>query len=115
MKTLAEIKDRIVEIVKSTTGIKLMELIGRDEIVDEVIPALSTWNDLHRQKVEFSELIDDLVVDKRLVEVEYVLPPGEGVVEGRIKSFLLPANTEIILRGGYIEGEWTYQTRSEKK
>lgn len=102
MLTMMEIKDRIVEIIKGTTGIKLMELIGKEEMVDVII-SLSVHNNIHGYSDSLNDVIDVLVKEERIIEIEYVLPyPLEsGVPENRVKSFLLPANTSIRLKGGY--------------
>lgn len=41
------------------------------------------------------EIIDDLVKQKRLIEVEYCLPS----INYRLKSFYLPAGTQVVLKG----------------
>jgi len=78
--TEAEAKDLLVNVVTEVQGLKATELAARLELLE-----------LHKADLNIVELIEALVKEKRLVEVEYVLPQ----MDFRIKSFLLPAQTRV--------------------
>lgn len=44
---------------------------------------------------DFNAVVAALVSEGKLVEVEYLLPPGEGRVEGRVKSIYFPGHTDV--------------------
>ena len=78
-----EVKNRIVEIVTEKQGCKATELsygLSGEVILGDCKP--------------ISELIDELIEEERIFEIEYVLPK----MNYRIKSFLLPAETEIKMK-----------------
>ena len=85
---MSSIKDRIVEIVTEKQGLKATELAA--------IPEIATHP-------EFSpDLVLDLIREKRLVEVEYILPQ----LSFRIKSFLLPASTRVRIHNNENWADW---------
>lgn len=72
---------KIVEdIINSENGIKATELATKVAIVVDDLP----------------EILNYLMQAKRIVEVEFVLPH----MEYRVKSFLLPKNTNVRIRCG---------------
>lgn len=77
------VKHQIVAAVEGKQGCKAMELLA-DPSLKEAI--------LHIGE-RFPFLIDELVQEGRLVEIEYTLP----LMDGRVKSFLLPAGSEVRL------------------
>lgn len=74
-----EIKNRLVEIVTEKQGCKATELCAIKELIFGDCKPLP-------------ELIEELVKEERILEIEYVLPS----MNYRIKSFLLPAGTQIV-------------------
>lgn len=83
-----EVKNRIVDIVNNVQGLKVTELVVK---LMEVLREENLEYVLHEHSVTI--LVDELVKEGELVEVEYILP---GMLY-RIKSFLLPANTQVVL------------------
>ena len=82
-----DFKKLIVEAVAAANGIKSTELVCHPSIIrraasDDGAPSVP-------------DLIDELVSEGRLIEIEFVLPH----MKYRIKSFLLPAGTDIKIRG----------------
>ena len=81
--------DQIIETVISMQGGKATEIIAN-------LPKICFNDDI----VDIVQVIDYLVRTEQLIEVEYVLPQ----MDYRIKSFLLPANTKVTLRGkGHVK------------
>ena len=80
------VKDAITEVVKGSSGIKLMEIIAHGKIVDYYMSEAG-------EKFDFVNLVDELVHEKKVIEIEYMLPGTD-----RVKSFLLPHGTEINIR-----------------
>lgn len=85
--TTGEAKDLLVRLVTEMQGCKVMELVARPELYFE------------NPRLDWSDLIEVCVTEGRIIEVEYVLPEGGGA--GKIKSFLLPANTYINIEGAH--------------
>jgi hypothetical protein len=84
--TRDEVKNKIVEIVTLKQGCKAIEL---GAALVEILTQDGDCDDF-----PIPDLIEELVQEEKLVEVEYVLP----AMNYRIKSFLLPAGTEIKMR-----------------
>ena len=76
-----EVKNRIVEIVTEKQGCKATELCAIKELI-------------FKDCKPIPELIDELIEEERIFEIEYVLP----AMNYRIKSFLLPAETQIKMK-----------------
>lgn len=57
------------------------------------IPAKLFWDFGIQAHAGLSDLIDQLVADRKLVEIEYVMPD-----QSRIKSILFPAEAEVRIR-----------------
>lgn len=76
-----EAKDILIQYC--THGIKNTDIVLELSLYCAAFPELS--------KMDIPELLEELVQENRLVEIEYVLPS----MEYRIKSFYLPAGTEI--------------------
>jgi len=74
----------IIKVVSDKNGCKAMDLAANREI------ALSVDKD-----DSLMSNVDILVTEGKLIEIEYVLPQSE-----RVKSFLLPANTDVKIRKG---------------
>ena len=83
-----KVRNRIVNIVNNIQGLKAAELVVK---LMEVLREENLQYVLHEHSVTI--LVDELVKEGELVEVEYILP---GMLY-RIKSFLLPASTQVIL------------------
>ena len=79
-------EDVIASKVKSLNGCKSTELVSHPEIA-----LLRTFT---------PDLIDKLVNKGDLIEIEYVLPDFPW----RIKSFLLPKGTKIMINGECVVG-----------
>lgn len=84
-----EIKRRIVEIVQGHGGIKLMELVAR--LDSETIVAI---------KSGLSDIVEELVREGRLCEIEYMIPGQDEI--GRVKSFLLPPQSRVVIRNAVL-------------
>jgi hypothetical protein len=84
--TRDDVKNRIVEIVTEKQGCKATELCAIHELV------LADNGDGNGFPIP--DLVEELVQEEKLVEIEYVLPS----MNYRIKSFLLPAGTQIKMR-----------------
>jgi len=85
------LKDEIVRIVTEYQGMKATELVT-------YIPlTIHTKKDLLwvTTTENIIAAINELVKERRLVEVEYVLPN----MSYRVKSFLLPAGTQLDVNG----------------
>ena len=78
--TRDEAKQLVCDLVTQKQGCKIMDLL----------PSFYEWPG----STEFTldSLADALVEEGRLVEIEYTLP---GVLNYKIKSFLLPAGTDV--------------------
>jgi hypothetical protein len=76
--TIQEAKDLIVQTAIDKQGMKATELVTC------IVEVVMTGIDIPR-------LIDDLVKEKILIEVEYVLP----TMNFQCKSFLLPADSRV--------------------
>lgn len=72
-------KQLVCDLVTEKQGCKILDLIPQ---FYEVVGSDFTLN----------SLVDALVEERRLVEIEYVLP---GMLDYKIKSFLLPAGTDV--------------------
>ena len=83
--THEEIKDKIVAYVTERQGMKHMEVFAMPDLPDVVRDMASG---------DLAGILEELVQEKRLVEVEYALPE-QGY---RIKSFLLPAGSHVWIR-----------------
>ncbi len=97
-----EVKNRIVNIVNNVQGLKATELVVK---LMEVLREENLQYVLHEHSVTI--LVDELVREGELVEVEYILP---GLLSNRIKSFLLPASTQVIL-----SSRAQFKVKSEKQ
>lgn len=74
-------KDNIIEVIKDCQGCKATELPVK------LVHFIGAWD---VELDNLPELIEELVSEGKLCEIEYILPGTD-----RIKSFLLPAGTEI--------------------
>ena len=86
--TRDEAKKIVCDLVTRKQGCKTMDLI----------PSFYEWPG----STEFTldSLADDLVEEGRLIEVEYVLP---GMLNYKIKSFLLPAGTDVMVNDTLVK------------
>lgn len=89
--TLAEAKQQVKAAINGRQGCKGTE-----------VPALlAYWPEVLDH--DLTKMLDELVQDGELVEVEYSLPCQPE----RVKSFYLPAGTEVKIPGAYVfEGGW---------
>ena len=78
--TRDEAKQIVCDLVMRKQGCKIMDLIP------------SFYDHDGATEYNLNSLADDLVEEGRLIEVEYILP---GKLSYKIKSFLLPAGTDI--------------------
>jgi len=81
------IKKAIKEIVEARQGCKATELVV---FIAEERPELLVVLG------EVIEAVDELIHEGEIVEVEYILP----TMDYRVKSFLLPKGTQIIVHDG---------------
>lgn len=81
--TKEQAKIKLVEKIEGLQGIKATELVSLPDV------CLANWS----QGFDIPDLLDELVSENRIVEIEYALPE----MSRRIKSFYLPAKTEIFL------------------
>lgn len=81
--TKDEVKDVLVRRVTEKQGCKATELVADMQVQEAAFSGLE--HDVH----DLSGLIEDLVIEHRLIEIEYVLPQ----IGYRLKSFLLPIDT----------------------
>ena len=81
----------IVEAIARKQGCKVMELAANKDIA----LACVTEDRNRKQVASLFDNIDALVLEGKLIEIEYCLPSSD-----RLKSFLLPANTEIKIKSG---------------
>jgi hypothetical protein len=86
MITKDELKQKIVDIITEVQGCKATELSTKLTI--DVLNAL----EIH----DLPTVLAELLHERRLVEVEYVLPN----LSFRAKSFLLPAGVEVKINTG---------------
>jgi len=82
-KRLEELKDLICRVVTEKQGIKATALAA----VKDFLP--------YHKEFDIPAVTDQLIEEKRLLEIEYILPR----MSYRIKSFLLPAGTAARFRG----------------
>jgi hypothetical protein len=80
-----EAKDLIVEHITRVQGCKSTELAA----------AWSASLNGEHTSVELGSLLEELIAEKRIVEVSYVL----ANMEYREKSFYLPGKTQVIIDG----------------
>jgi hypothetical protein len=87
--TKDQIKQRIVAIITDRQGCKAMELASSLDILSATQPG----TEYRKSSGDFNllELMNELVAERKVVEVEYVLPN----LSYRAKSFYLPASTTI--------------------
>ncbi len=87
-KSLIEqiVEDLIVDAVSSSQGLKAVELPGI--IYDRLYRDNNTISD---EDFDIPLIINRMVIEKKIVEVQYVLP----TMQYRMKSFLLPAGTAV--------------------
>ncbi len=78
-----EALDLVEKLVIAKQGIKMTELMACKEL-EPLYPDFDAI-----------ELVEQLIACDRLVEIEYTLP---GMLNFRIKSFLLPGGTNIALK-----------------
>lgn len=76
------IKDVIVKVVEQQQGCKGVKLVT--EVIAEYPASCNS---------DFPALIKECVKEERIVEVKYIL----HTMQNRIKTFYLPAGTEVIL------------------
>lgn len=81
------IKSKIVEYVMNMNGCKMIELISD-------IPLCFAFQEAKIEPDEISKIIDELILSEYLIEIEFIVPN----MDYRVKSFLLPAGTEIKIR-----------------
>ena len=80
--TRAEAKDKLAQVVHDWQGCKTTDLFRSREVI-EIVCA----------EHHLIELIEELIQERRLVEVEYILSEWPG----RVKSFLLPTGTTVVV------------------
>lgn len=85
----------IVETLEEAIIRRVTELQGC-KITSLVVDLTDQFSDEIRQ---VSEIVDRLIAEKKLVEVEYVLP----ALSYRAKSFLLPAGSSVCVFGARFE------------
>jgi len=87
-KSLVEqiIEDIIIDVVSSQQGLKAVEVPGL--VYDRLYRSNNTIPD---DDFDLSLIIERMVMEKKIVEVQYVLPS----MQYRMKSFLLPAGTAV--------------------
>jgi len=83
--TKEEAKSLIVSTVERTQGCKATQVLCLVENEGDMILLARDYNVV--------ELIAELVKERKLVEVEYILP----AMNYRVKSFLLPALTKVMI------------------
>lgn len=79
--TKERIKQIIVQYIDSTTGTKAVVLVTNLMAIDEV----------RGSDFDILPLIDELVTERRILELEYVLPDSNY----RIRSIYFPKGTEL--------------------
>ena len=77
--TKEEAKMLIVSVVESCQGCKAMELTSKEKLWQVIV------------EFHLNELLEELIRDKQLIEVEYIL----SSMSYRTKSFLLPGGTKV--------------------
>lgn len=90
MITKEELKNKIVEVITEVQGCKATELVTKSQFGLDMIQGL----EVH----DLPTLLAELLHERRLVEVEYVLPQ----LNFRAKSFLLPAGVEVKINKGEL-------------
>ncbi len=81
MTCLKRAKKEIVSVVESIQGCKVTELICHNRILPLIV-----------SKHDVIKMIEELCIERELVEIEYILPN----MTYRIKSFLLPKGTTVL-------------------
>lgn len=81
-------KSKIIRIIEASQGLKAVELACKPEIA-----ALSA-------EIDLVELLEELVENKEIVELVYVLPESNFNHGYLRKTFYLPKNTKIIMKDG---------------
>lgn len=81
--TKEERKDQLVHLIDGKQGAKATELAA-DKRIFEILG-----------KENLFDLLEELIEEKRVVEVEYSLPN----MSYRLKSFLLPGGSEVKVKG----------------
>ena len=84
--TKEKLKQIIVELVTDKQGCKSTDLIASDRFIQ-------AWRELAIDET-MDDLIDELVMEERLIQVRYVLSSSSF----RLKSFLLPVGTHIAVK-----------------
>jgi hypothetical protein len=82
----------IVTFVTERNGCKAMDICASSEIV------------VNNAQHKIPDLIEELIDEGKLCEIEYVLP----TINYRIKSFLLPKDTELV-------STKNFETKSDKE
>lgn len=84
------LREHVLHLVNENAGIKASEL--ETEVWHKL---LKKDSDLNRamKEIGIQTLVEELINLKKVIEIEYILPSGA------LKSFYLPANTQINIRG----------------
>ncbi len=80
--TRDDVKDVLVQAIVNAAGIKGTALVSRPEVIS-VLRFLDS---------DLPDMLEELVEEKRIVEVEYTLPPDHI----QVKSFYLPGEAVIL-------------------
>lgn len=81
--TKQDAKNVLVGKITSLQGVKATQLAAEEDVAI----GLADFN--------IPELLEELVTEKRLIEIEYTLPD----MEWRLKSFYLPVGTQLSVKG----------------
>lgn len=81
--TRQDAKNTLIGKITSLNGIKATALAAEPDIA------------IGLQEFNIPELLDELVQEKRLIEIEYALPD----MDWRLKSFYLPVGTTVSIKG----------------
>ena len=87
-----DLKRVVIDSVTSRQGCKATELCVDEIVVKAFVEYVAGCSMTREQAGTLPDLLEELVKEGNLVEVEYVLP----MLDCRIKSFLLPANTKVM-------------------
>ena len=85
------VKAKLINLITEKLGSKGVVLIA------DLINQATTDEEVENiAKADVPQLLEDLVLENKIAEIEYVLPD----MPYRTKSFFLPAGTKIKVRGG---------------
>lgn len=84
------LREHVLHLVNENAGMKTAEL--ETEIWQKLLKKDSDLNKAMKE-IGIQALVEELVNLKKVIEVEYILPSGA------LKSFYLPAKTQVNIRG----------------